>query len=120
MSNGNEVALSVSGNRSRDAHVQRNQTLPHIECRHCGKLGHMRRDCPDRTDRVQTVQCFRCHQIGHTKAECPELKHSGNERRSGADGRDESDLPAEKRHDKEDKKVCYLKCYTNSLLLYDH
>eukprot|EP00117_Sycon_ciliatum_P016845 scpid54092/ scgid16091/ len=48
----------------------------------CGKIGHIRRNCPQRNSDVQQsshgkprrATCYFCNQEGHVKAECPERR----------------------------------------------
>ena len=53
------------------------------QCHTCGKVGHVRRDCPEF---LATVQCNLCGQMGHIAATCKLRNNEGNGRKVGGGG----------------------------------
>ena len=76
-----QVTQSSSGISAAATSGDRDQSRGSVLCFRWGKIGHMRRNCPQQNSGVQQsshgklcrATCYFCDQEGHVKAECPDL-----------------------------------------------
>ncbi|KAH7026028.1 uncharacterized protein B0I36DRAFT_329723 [Microdochium trichocladiopsis] len=48
------------------------------DCRKCGEVGHISRDCPQGGGGGGSRECFKCGQAGHIARECPSAQETGD------------------------------------------
>ena len=53
-----------------------------VRCFVCNRLGHVRRECPNRQQRMETRRCFKCGEQGHLANDC----YQGNDQGAPARG----------------------------------